>query len=344
MTHCSPAPAATADTGYLPAPEDLEGELTLPAPWSLDCGHELLAARIRWRLAGHPAGPTLAVMGGISANRHVQPLGESRPGWWPAAAGAGRALDPATCRLLSFDFLGGGDSTRPHRIDEYAVTPRDQARVLAALLDELSIRQLDAVIGASYGGMVALALCQDWPDRVERALVMAAAHRASPTTSAYRAIQRDIVRQGAAAGDAQQAVALARRLAMLGFRSRDELDARFPGPGRVDAQRLRLPIEDYLDDRGRDYAAHTSAASFICLSQSCDLQAVEPGRLRTPLWLVAFDPDHVVPAADVAHLAAAAPGVERCFDVQTCCGHDGFLTETTAVDRILRAFVAEVQR
>src|SRR5690349_14971718 len=116
-------------------------------------------------LIGERAAPVTLAIGGISATRHVLsgPHGAS-PGWWDGIGGRGRALDPAKRRVLGVDFLDGGENAdgTPLRV----VTTHDQAAAIVSLLDRLGIRQLDAVIGASYGGMVALALAERWPERV----------------------------------------------------------------------------------------------------------------------------------------------------------------------------------
>src|SRR4051812_24492847 len=68
---------------------------------------ESLAGLPRHTLVGPVDAPVVAVLGGISATRHV--VGdETRAGWWSAIAGAGRAIDTDRIRVLGFDFLDGG--------------------------------------------------------------------------------------------------------------------------------------------------------------------------------------------------------------------------------------------
>src|SRR5262245_61873083 len=107
-----------------------------------------------FEIVGPHGAPTIAVLGGISANRHICSNGaDGRPGWWEPMAGAGRALDTERYQLLGFDFLDGGraEDGRPERI----VSTHDQADALAAILDSLGIERLHAIVGSSYGGMVA---------------------------------------------------------------------------------------------------------------------------------------------------------------------------------------------
>ena len=112
-------------------------------------------------LVGPEGAPVVLVLGGISANRHVTRSGaDEAPGWWEGMVGQGRAIDTTVRRVLGVEFRDGGRARdgRPARV----VTTHDQAAHVVQLLDELGIDRLDAAVGASYGGMVALALAEQW--------------------------------------------------------------------------------------------------------------------------------------------------------------------------------------
>ncbi len=96
-----------------------------------------------------------------------------------------------------------------------------------ALLDHLGMQKLGAIVGASYGGMVALAFGERYPDRVERLVVISAADVAHPMATAWRSVQRSIVRLGISANQPAAGLELARALAMSTYRSPEEFAARF---------------------------------------------------------------------------------------------------------------------
>jgi homoserine O-acetyltransferase/O-succinyltransferase len=139
-------------------------------------GARLDHVRIAFTVHGNDDAPPVLVLGGISAGRHLLPAGDAAgtSGWWPGVAGAGAALDPRCHRLISIDYIGGrGDSSRPAPGERWpAVTTSDQATAIVALLDTLGIERLHACVGASYGGMVALALAERFPERVERVVAI----------------------------------------------------------------------------------------------------------------------------------------------------------------------------
>ena len=138
----------------------------------------------------------VCALGGISAHRRVCLTAERRDSWWPQIAGPDRALDTRSLRILSFDFIGGSaESSGPAPGQEFpSISTYDQAEALRRLLDHLGIESLRAIAGGSYGGMVALAFGERYPDRVAQLIVIGACDRAHPMATAWRSTQRRIVR------------------------------------------------------------------------------------------------------------------------------------------------------
>lgn len=289
-------------------------------------------------IVGPPGAPAVVALGGISANRHVcASVDDPAPGWWEALAGDGRALDTKRYRVVGFDFLDGGRDAdgRPRRI----VTTHDQADALAAALDGAGIERAHAVVGASYGGMVALALAERYPAKLERLVVIGAAHRPHAMTTALRSIQRRIVELGIETGRTHDALVLARALAMTTYRTAAEFAARFdaavPEPGTT-AARAVLAVEEYLLRQGERFAARFTPERFLALSLSSDLHRVAPARIRTPTVLVAAQGDTNVPREQMEELAREIGGPCRLVDLPSTKGHDAFLTEAGALGQILQ--------
>jgi len=132
---------------------------------------------------------------------------------------------------------------------------------------------------------------------------------------------------------------LTRQLAMLGFRTADELKARFTGPAICKQQRIHLPVENYLQARAEDWAKNTTAAEFICLSQSCDLLNIQAEQISIPVWLAAAANDAIVPFEDVQQLAQQLPFLQCLTELDSQVGHDAFLVETEQVSQLVSQFV-----
>lgn len=286
--------------------------------------------RVAWECIGPAGAPLLIVQGGISATRHVcASTVHPEAGWWEEQAGRGRALDIERYRILSIDWLGA-DGTLDATLD-----PADQADAIAAVLDELGIERAAAFVGASYGAMVGLQFAARHPQRVARLVAFSGAHRSHPQATALRVIQRRIVRLGRNQAAVREALALARSLAVIGYRSAEEFDARFDAAASFDGEHARFAVEDYFDAVGPRFVARFSPTAYLRLSESIDLQRLDPGAVRVPTDLIAVDEDQIVPRADLDFLADRLGAPCRLYRISSIYGHDAFLKEVDAVAAIL---------
>ena len=341
---------ATAEPVMIPAgirapalppadPTVREGILEIPGEMALYHGGRLTGVHLAWRMVGPSNAPVVCALGGISASRRVcfddpgsaeiRHSACERGGWWSEVAGPGRALDTQRLRVLSFDYLGGsGETTGPRDAESFpSVSSYDQAEILLRLLNHLGIKSLRAIAGGSYGGMVALAFGERYPERVGRLLVLCAADRPHPLATAWRAIQREIVRITAESGRAADGLKLARALAMTTYRSSEELQARFAGPPTVESECFVFPVERYLMARGSDFAARHRPGAFLCLSESIDLHRIDADRIFVPTTAIAVREDQLVPVADVRAMVARLGS--GCFhEISSIYGHDAFLKES----------------
>jgi homoserine O-acetyltransferase len=323
--------------------EALVGVLQLPGRLALHHGGSLDQPSVAWRLAGKPGAPVVVALGGISAHRRVFDIEQPPAGWWCEIAGPGRALDSTRVRILGIDYLGGsGESTAPTAGGVFpSLSSYDQAEALRQLLDHLKLTRLRAIVGASYGGMVALAFAERFADRVEQLLVISAADRTHPMSTAWRSVQRRALRLALATGHPVEGMELARALAMATYRSPEEFAARFSQPPRQIEGRFVFPVEEYLFARGRDYAARYRPESFLCLSESIDLHAIDASRVATPTTLVAVREDQLVPIGDMRALAARLPHA-RLHELSSLHGHDTFLKQAAALQPLFATLYGDV--
>jgi homoserine O-acetyltransferase len=284
---------------------------------------------------GAAGAPTVIVQGGISADRDVTALdGDAAPGWWQALVGSGAAVDLERWRVLAIDWL------TPDQLGAGSVSSEDQADALAALLGELGIAQARAFIGSSYGAMVALAFAARHPRSVERLLLLAGAHRPHPLSTAQRSVQRGIVRLGQASGQADEALALARQLAITTYRGSAEFGRRFAGGPEWREERFHFPVEAYLAHQGRRFVERFDADRFLALSESNDLHDIKPERIPTPATLIGFPSDRLVPLADLCELQRRLHGPATLEVVESPYGHDAFLKEPEQLAPLLREALA----
>src|SRR2546423_13607365 len=114
-------------------------------------------ARIHYQEAGdEKALPIILIHGFISSNLI-----------WSHAL---KPLADAGFRVIAPDMPGYGYSDKPAEA-EYTIA--EQARNVVALMDRLKIKSA-AIVGASYGGAVAATIALDYPQRVEKLVLVGA--------------------------------------------------------------------------------------------------------------------------------------------------------------------------
>ncbi len=335
MTLSSDAEAQNAALAVAAGSEDgsREGLFQLNAELPLHFGGSLQDPAIAWRLVGPSRAPLVVALGGISAGRYVTPS-KMNKGWWSNIVGPGAPLDSQAFQILGMDFLGGsGATTGPDDAAQPfpAISAYDQAEVLARLIRHLKIDKIHAIVGASYGGMVALAFAERFANLVDRIVAISAADRPYPMATAWRSVQRAIVRYALAKNDGPEGLRLARALAMATYRSPREFNERFSEPPTQVDGRFSFPVERYLLARGDAYASSYRPEAFVCLSESIDLHEVDAAKIEVPTTLIAVREDQLVPLEDMRKLSERISGPSQLFEISSLYGHDAFLKEVESL-------------
>ena len=290
--------------------------------------------RVRASTLGDRGNPPVVVLGGISANCFPAIRPDGSPGWWWGLAGEGSAIDPAHHCIIGIDFAA--DET-----GQAAPSTFDQARVLAAALDAMGIDRPVIIVGASYGGMVGLALAEIEPQRIARLVVIGAAEAPHPAATAARELQRRVVSLGIEAGSGEEALAIARGMAMLTYRTPQEFAVRFDG-GIDDCFPASCSKPGgYLRARGQAFLSVMSPRRFLSLSASIDRHRVRPERITATVLLIGADSDQLVFPEQLRALRAALGGPAELHLLDSLFGHDMFLKEAERVGRIVAPFLAE---
>jgi len=294
--------------------------------------------------------------------------GHATAGWWSGLVGAGQVLDPERWFIVAPNMLGGCQgSTGPASVApdgaEWGsrfpfVTIRDQVHAQRVLTDALGIRSWAAVIGGSMGGMQVLEWAVTHPERVDRFAVLAAPPLSSADQIALNFVQSEAIRMDPAfaGGDYYNApdgegphhgLALARRMALLNYRSPTELDDRFARSWQSGINPLggggRFAVESYLDFHGNKFTRRFDANSYLVLvdaMNSHDIGRDRDGvaaalRRATGLGLVlGVDSDRLFPVPGQEVIAGLLPnslsGAEPVV-ISSPFGHDAFLIEDALV-------------
>lgn len=283
-------------------------------------------------VAGNPAGRVVVVLGGISGNRFVCRGQTGSAGWWAGLVGEGCPITPERFCILGLDFAA--DPT-----GRCAPSTKDQAQVLLAALEAAAIPQVHAIVGASYGGMVGLSFAEQFPAKVNRLVIVSAAAEPHPTASAARELQRRTVSLGLRLGDADEALSIARGIAMLTYRTPEEFAARFCGGLPSDDPLTTSEPGYYLKARGAAFKAVMSAERFLSLSASIDRHRVDPRNIIAPALLIGANSDQLVPASQMRQLAERLGGPTSLHLLDCLYGHDMFLKEAAAIGSLVEPFL-----
>lgn len=304
--------------------------------------------------------------------------GHASAGWWPGMVGPGMPFDTDELFVIAPNMLGGCQGTTgpasisPDGSEWGARFPRtsirDQVRAQAALANALGIRKFHSVVGGSMGGMQALEWAIMYPDRLENLVVLCAPAAIDAMNIAQNTLQGDAIRldpawrdgnyYDAGAGEGPyRGLALARRMAMLNYRSDSELEDRFGRAWQSSVSPAgghgRYSVESYLDFHGNRFTRRFDANTYIVLANAMSTHDVGRGRggvdaaleqVRARTLVIGVDSDTLFRIDTQHRIAAGIPTSvtgDVAFTVHSPFGHDGFLLEIREVGSAVRAFLAD---
>ena len=321
----------------------------------------------------------ILVLHALTGDSHTSGnAGDGHPtsGWWNGLIGPGLALDTDKYFVMTPNVLGGCQgSTGPSSLDkngrEYGpafpqLTIRDQARSFELLAEQLGISQWHAVIGGSMAGMHALEMAIENSKSIGRLAVLAAPPYSTSDQIALNTVQLEAIRSdnNFAAGwyyDAKpgfgphKGLALARRMALLNYRSPAELNERFGRTWQSQVspltERGKFAVESYLDFHGNKFVRRFDANSYITLVNAMnshdvgrDRESVESAlsKITCRTLVLGLDSDRLFPLSGqktiAEHITGELYGGELQV-IQSEFGHDGFLIEIQEVGSRLKGLI-----
>ena len=355
--------------------------LVLAQPLPLDSGQSLADVRIAYETYGKLAADksnAILIFHALTGDQHVaspHPI-TGKPGWWSRMVGPGKPIDTARFHVICANVIGGcmgstGPASAAADGEPYAmrfpvITIRDMVRAQVALLDALGIGQLHAVVGGSMGGMLALSLAKNFPDRAARVLAIATTSRHSAQNIAFHEVGRQAImadpnwRGGAYYGHGkgpEKGLAVARMAAHITYLSEAGLTGKF-GRRLQDREAKSFgfdadfQVESYLRYQGISFTDRFDANAYLYITRAMDyfdLAEEHGGRLADAFagttarfCLVSFDTDWLYPTAEsraVVHALNAVAAPVSFVELSAPYGHDSFLLEVPALDRVVKGFL-----
>ncbi|WP_406249674.1 homoserine O-acetyltransferase [Microbacterium sp. M] len=348
-----------------------------------ESGQELPGIRIAYETWGElnpERDNAILINHALTGDSHVRGdagPGHATAGWWGEVVGPGAAIDTDRWFVIAPNILGGCQgSTGPASVapDGYEwasrfpyLTVRDQVAAQVRLADALGIDRWAAVVGGSMGGMHALEWAATHPERVRRLAILASPPASTADQIASNMLQLETIRMDprfeggeyydAATGEGpHRGLALARRMAMLNYRSPIELNSRFQRSWQSDLSPLghggRFAVESYLDFHGNKFTRRFDANSYITLVEAMNSHDVGRDRggiedalraVTATTLVLGIDTDRLFPLEGQHRIARSIPNTldgDEAVVLTSDFGHDGFLIETDVVGDHLRRLLA----
>ena len=353
----------------------------LSAPLPLDSGLALERVTIAYETYGDLApdnSNAILVCHALTGDQYVasaHPL-TGKPGWWERMIGPGKPIDTDRFHVICANVIGGcmgstgpgslAPDGKPYAMRFPVITIRDMVRAHIALLDGLGIERLHAVVGGSMGGMQALSLAANFPERAARVLAIATTARHSAQNIAFHEVGRQAIMadpdwQGGeyyGSGRApDKGLSVARMAAHITYLSERGLTEKF-GRNLQDRETKSFgfdadfQVESYLRYQGSGFTQRFDANSYLYITRAMDyfdIAEEHGGRLADAFarasgrfCLVSFDTDWLYPTAEsrhVVHALNAAGAAVSFVELSAPFGHDSFLLDVPALDRVVKGFI-----
>ena len=346
----------------------------------LGSGRELASARIAfesWGTLNDDKSNAVLVLHALTGDSHATgEASKAHPteGWWTEIIGPGLAIDTDNFFVVAPNMLGGCQgSTGPSSLDrqgrEYGsrfpyLTIRDQVTAQKAFSDVIGITKWHAIIGGSMGGMHVLEWALMHPEATDNIAVIAAPPVSTADQIALNSVQLEAIKIDAAFNkgnyyDAKagfgphRGLALARRMALLNYRSPSELNERFGRTWQSETVNPfgsggRWAVESYLDFHGNKFTRRFDANSYITLVEAMNSHDIGRDRggvekalasIKVRALVAGIDSDRLFPITGQQLIAEHFGGKlvgGKLRTIQSEYGHDGFLIEFETVGPLLR--------
>jgi homoserine O-acetyltransferase len=356
-----------------------EGDFFPGKAFSLEAGGVLESPTLHYAIYGEPnaAGDNVILVAhALSGSARVAD-------WWPRLFSDGGLLQARDNCVIGINILGSCyGSTGPGSIDPLTGRPygpnfplvsiRDIVTLQARLLTTLKIHRLKLVMGASIGGMQALEMAIQFPEREERVVSIGAAPLGAMGLG-FNHLQRRMIELDPAWKGGhyppdeppREGLALARALAVCTYKSPELFEHRFArkpdrsgeDPWASEHERgqglsgQRFDVAGYLDYQGERFVERFDANAYLAITRTMDTWDPARGyaspedafrRIQAEVMLVGISSDWLFPADEIAALGLRLEraGV-RCEhrELISSHGHDAFLAEPDELARLLHPFL-----
>jgi len=352
----------------------------LPGPFTLESGEVLPGLVIAYETYGKlnkEKSNAILICHALSGDAHIAGFheGDTKPGWWDAVVGPGKAFDTDRYFVICSNVIGGcKGSTGPSSINPATnkpygaafpvVTITDMVNAQKLLLDFLGVSELYAVAGGSMGGMQALQWTVSYPDKVKKALIIATTGYSTPQQIAFNEVGRKAIisdpdwNNGDYYGKKlpTHGLALARMVGHITYLSDESMHTKFgralQGKEQVGFNfSTEFAVESYLHHQGDTFTKRFDANSYLYITKAIDyFDLTKDGSLTTGLapakaafFVISVSSDWLYPPYQSQEIVTALTANERevhYCEIRSNYGHDAFLLESGQINYLVTKFLS----
>ncbi len=303
-----------------------------------------------------------------------------KEGWWDNMIGKGEAIDTDKYFVICPNVIGGcmgsvgpkeinPQTGKAYGLDFPFVTIEDMVEAQKLLIEEFGIRHLNAVIGGSFGGAMALAWAVHHPQMVRKVIPISTSYRHSPQNIAFHEVGRQAIMADSdwCGGDyisqrkhPSKGLAVARMTAHITYLSETSLHKKF-GRNLQDRDyysfhfKPDFQVESYLHHQGYSFVERFDANSYLYITKALDYFDLETdfnGNLasafigtaayKPKFCVISFSDDWLFPPAEAKKLinALVANNIDvSSITIDTSSGHDSFLIDNDYLKTAIKGFL-----
>jgi len=299
---------------------------------------------------------------------------EKKPGWWDALIGPGKPVDTRRFFVVCSNILGGcKGTTGPSSLDPRTgkpygsrfpnITIGDMVNAQKFLADGLGVKRIHAVLGGSMGGFQAMKWALNYPDFVEKCVIIASTARLSSQALGFEIVGRDIILRDPHfnGGDYYEGplpadgLANARKLAHITYLSAESMEQKF-GRG-MGSPRNPLSfdtgynLESYLRYQGDKFVERFDANSYLHITWAMDQFDLEAeygslakafSHIQAEVLNINLSTDWLFPPHESRHITQELLNLGKVVtsvELDTPFGHDGFLIEVGDLGAVVGRFL-----
>lgn len=304
----------------------------------------------------------------LSPDSHVTSTEEDKTkGWWQDMVGPGCPIDTNHYFVICINNLGScfgssgpasinPETGKPYRSDFPIVTIEDMVHSQYLLLQALEIPKLKAVMGNSMGGMLSLVWAMQYPETLEKLVLISSCYKAYPANIANRLIQKEIIeldpdfKKGFYQHNPIRGFKIARKFGHITYRNTKALNEKFLHDKKRSFDQAS-EIETYLEYNATKFVEKFDCNSYLYLLRAMDLFDVTAdysdaksafSKVKVPTLVVSVSSDVLYTPEQQYELYQQLKNAEvdaTLIQHHSDYGHDAFLVEIDAMGKYIRPFL-----